>query len=69
MKFNKQYATPEEEAYRREIFSSALDIVNEINRKYEAGEVNYKYAIFSNADEVDTRLGVDMNRTDYSVPT
>nr|XP_053644273.1 digestive cysteine proteinase 2-like [Cherax quadricarinatus] len=40
-KYNKQYETVEEETYRKKIFEENLQYIEDVNRKYEKGEVSY----------------------------
>nr|CAH7759366.1 unnamed protein product [Callosobruchus chinensis] len=61
--YNKQYATPEEEAKRQEIFNDNLAFIEAHNRRYENGEVGYRLAVNDLADLTHdeyrrTRLGL-----------
>ncbi|KAF7284639.1 hypothetical protein GWI33_021827 [Rhynchophorus ferrugineus] len=50
VKFNRTYATPEEEQQRFNIFKANFDRIQEHNKKYEAGEVTYTQGINDFAD-------------------
>uniref|UniRef100_A0A1B6FW15 Cathepsin propeptide inhibitor domain-containing protein n=1 Tax=Cuerna arida TaxID=1464854 RepID=A0A1B6FW15_9HEMI len=45
VKYNKVYATPEEELKRRDIFLKNLKYVREHNEKYKRGEVSFEVGI------------------------
>lgn len=50
VKFNRTYATPEEEQERFNIFKTNYERIQEHNKKYEAGEVTYSQGINQFAD-------------------
>ncbi|XP_014239946.1 protein CTLA-2-beta isoform X1 [Cimex lectularius] len=48
--YSKSYATPEEEAKRKEIWETTKKRVKEHNEKYEKGEVTFKMGVNQFAD-------------------
>nr|CAI5867847.1 unnamed protein product [Callosobruchus analis] len=63
MNYNRQYATPDEEARRQEIFNNNLAFIEAHNRRYANGQVSYRLAVnnladLSNDEYRQTRLGL-----------
>ncbi|VEN34089.1 unnamed protein product [Callosobruchus maculatus] len=61
--YNKQYATPDEEAKRQEIFNDNAAFIEAHNRRYANGQVGYRLAVNNLADLTNdeyrrTRLGL-----------